>query len=631
MRLAAAVIALIAAAVLLAYGIPPVPTWFYVFAWYPTLVALDQGVVLLGGESLLARPRDLVLMLWWSAVIWFLFEALNFRLQDWYYVFLPASRLDRWLGITLSLATVVPAILLGERLLDHLGVWHDLRWRTVPLEPKHLPVVVWTGVGLLAATLVFPRFLYPLTWVAVWLIVEPLLYARDRERSLFADAARGSWGRIARLLAAGLVAGVLWETFNSVARGRWIYTVPFLEGLKIFEMPVVGFLGFPLFALEVWSLYHLLAATTSRRTLVASAAFVLLVLAGIDHWTVSSTVPRLADLPGVPNAVLYRVRDAGWTDVFGLARAPAAEIAYRANLSPVDARRVREAARLATLRGIGTAHAATLIAAGIGTVEELAAAAPDSVWRLARDGPRPTPAEVRVWVRAAQAVARASAPVRDSSDRRSRRTGPGARADDGGVNLLQIGRAELECRGPDPAVHLVRSPRAHDRSGDARPGERPGNRHGRNGRAVPPGNRLEGVAQGEVSAQARRVKLRAATPPVIGSERGDSGGSETLGEEARLHRAVREDARSVRRAPGDLPSRDIATDERERRLERIDVPDRLASRQEPDIKVRHAHGPHLAFFGEPNQGLPGVLDRRPGLVGPMKLIQIDPLHAEPAE
>ncbi|HZH80016.1 MAG TPA: hypothetical protein VFD68_01850, partial [Gemmatimonadales bacterium] len=131
MRLAAAVIVLIAAAVLLSYRIPPFPTWFYVFAWYPTLVILDQTVVLLGGESLLARPRDLVLMLWWSAVIWFVFEALNFRLQDWYYVFLPAGRLAHWIGITVSLATVVPAILLGERIMDRLGVWRDLRWHSV--------------------------------------------------------------------------------------------------------------------------------------------------------------------------------------------------------------------------------------------------------------------------------------------------------------------------------------------------------------------------------------------------------------------------------------------------------------------------------------------------------------------
>jgi len=94
-RLAAAAVVLIAAVLLLGYEIPPVPTWFYVLAWYPTLVILDEVVVVLGGESLLARPREPATMLWWSAVIWLVFEAINFRLLDWYYVFLPAGRLER--------------------------------------------------------------------------------------------------------------------------------------------------------------------------------------------------------------------------------------------------------------------------------------------------------------------------------------------------------------------------------------------------------------------------------------------------------------------------------------------------------------------------------------------------------
>ena len=403
-RLATAAVVLIAAVLLLGYEIPPVATWFYVLAWYPTVVILDEVVVLLGGESLLARPRELAVMLWWSAVIWLLFEAINFRLQDWYYVFLPADRLERWIGITVSLATVVPAVLLPERVLDRLGVWRDLRSRPFALEPKHLEIAGWVGWGLLAAVLAFPRYLYPLTWGAVWLIAEPLLYRRDPERSLFGDLARGSWGRIARLMAAGLFAGVLWESFNALARGRWIYTVPFLEDWKIFEMPLVGFLGFPFFALEVWSLYHLLVPHTTRRTLLASAAFVLLVLTGIDHWTVSSTTPALRDLPGVTNGVISRLRAGGWETVFRVALSPVAEIAYRANLSPDDARAAHEAARLVTLRGIGTAHAAALIGGGFASIEDLARADPDSVWKVVRGGrgARPTPAEVRVWVRAAR-------------------------------------------------------------------------------------------------------------------------------------------------------------------------------------------------------------------------------------
>jgi len=413
-RIVAAALVLVAAAVLRYYEIPPVPTWLYVFAWYPTLLILDQVVVLRGGESLLAEPRALATMLWWSAVIWFLFEAINVRLQDWYYVFLPANPVERWVGITLSLATVVPAVLLPERLLDRLGVWQRLQSRPIALRSRDLQAAFWLGWATLAATLAFPRYLHPLTWGAVWLIAEPVLYRTDPERSLFADIAAGRWGRIARLMAAGLFAGALWESFNATARAKWIYTVPFLEHMKIFEMPPIGFLGFAFFALEVWSLYHLLAPRTRPRTVLPSVAFAVLVLAGMDHWTVSSVTPGLADLPGISDAVRVRLQNAGWTDVFRLARAPAAELAYRARITPDEAQAARQAARLSTLRGIGARHAAALIAGGIATVEALAQADPDSVWRVAHHGTRPTPAEVRVWIRAAQREA--GGPVKHAPD-----------------------------------------------------------------------------------------------------------------------------------------------------------------------------------------------------------------------
>src|SRR2546423_10007479 len=112
-------------------------------------------------------------------------------------------------------------------------------------------------------------------------------------------------------MTAGLAAGALWETFNAMARGRWIYTVPFLEHWKIFEMPPAGFIGFPFFALEVWSLYHLLAPRTTRRVLLGTAAFAFLVLAGIDRWTVRSNPPQLARLPGVHNGLRERPQGAG--------------------------------------------------------------------------------------------------------------------------------------------------------------------------------------------------------------------------------------------------------------------------------------------------------------------------------
>src|SRR2546427_5624981 len=161
--LGAAVAALAAALVLLRLDVPPVPTWFYVFAWYPTLVILDALVVRLGGTSLLARPRELGGMLWWSAVIWFLFEALNFCLQDWYYVFLPDHRVERWLGITLSLATVVPAVLRPPRLPQYLGVGRRLSARPLRVESGGLRVSLAPRCAPPPLTLAFPTLLPPPT------------------------------------------------------------------------------------------------------------------------------------------------------------------------------------------------------------------------------------------------------------------------------------------------------------------------------------------------------------------------------------------------------------------------------------------------------------------------------------
>ena len=91
---------------LAALDVTPVAVWLYPLAWYPLLAALDAWVTHRGGESLLGRRRELGIMLFWSAVIWFGFEALNLRLANWYYVYVPASRWQRWVGAAVSLRAI---------------------------------------------------------------------------------------------------------------------------------------------------------------------------------------------------------------------------------------------------------------------------------------------------------------------------------------------------------------------------------------------------------------------------------------------------------------------------------------------------------------------------------------------
>jgi hypothetical protein len=49
-----------------------------------------------------------------------------------------------------------------------------------------------------------------------------------------------------------LICGGLWEFWNFWASAKWIYTVPWVGEVKLFEMPVLGFFGFPPFAEECY-------------------------------------------------------------------------------------------------------------------------------------------------------------------------------------------------------------------------------------------------------------------------------------------------------------------------------------------------------------------------------------------
>ena len=315
---------------------------------------------------------------------------------------------------------------------------------------------------MVALALSFPRTFFPLVWGAALLIADPIVLRRRPEASLFGDLATGFWGRIVRLMLAGLAVGLVWEFLNFWARGKWIYTVPWLEHTKLFEMPPLGFLGFPFFALEAWAVYHMVSGgrggrrgrggrTTERqggraadhgppspsiasyhlggetgsgdtakrqggnRVLVipAAALFAILVLVGMERWTISSVTPRLVDLPGMSPAAVSSLAAAGVASPFVLTRAHRDSLAGKTAISRDDAWHAVETARLVTLRGIGTVHATRLATLDIRTTCQLARRLPGTLWRAYHEAPRlrrdrlpgprrPTPAEVQVWIGAAR-------------------------------------------------------------------------------------------------------------------------------------------------------------------------------------------------------------------------------------
>jgi hypothetical protein len=191
--------------------------------------------------------------------------------------------------------------------------------------------------------------------------------------------------------------------------------VPFFEQLKLFEMPVPGFLGFPPFAVECFVLWQALVilgvavprygrrrrapALVQWGSATAAVLFCVLVSRGMDSRTVASLNPRLADL-GVNAEQLQ----AHGFDAFRLAQSQPAAVARIATVDERLATWWVERARLATARGIGAEGVNALAAVGITTLHGLAAANPE---RLASELERSTgravlPARVRVWVRGAR-------------------------------------------------------------------------------------------------------------------------------------------------------------------------------------------------------------------------------------
>ncbi len=153
--------------------------------------------------------------------------------------------------------------------------------------------------------MVVPKIAFPLIWLAFFFLLDPW-NARMGARSLISEWLRRDFRRTYCLLASGALCGFLWELWNYGAGSKWVYTVPFVGEVKLFEMPVLGFFGFPPFALECFAMTETFCIIKRKlkeqfpsqfHTLLnldlflLSVVFDLVVFVGIDRWTVRSWIP----------------------------------------------------------------------------------------------------------------------------------------------------------------------------------------------------------------------------------------------------------------------------------------------------------------------------------------------------
>jgi hypothetical protein len=191
---------------------------------------------------------------------WWLFEFFNRYLQNWHYLLnRPVGPVEYAVRASIHFSIVIPAVLSTAEL------WHRFPWpRALTRGPKmaftpgRQATALVCGLLMLAGVLLFPRYCFPLVWVGVWLVLDSLNYRRGAP-ALFRFLEQGDLRPFLELSLGSLTCGFFWEFWNYYALPKWVYTVPFVDFLHLFEMPALGYLGYLPFGLEVFSLYIFLA------------------------------------------------------------------------------------------------------------------------------------------------------------------------------------------------------------------------------------------------------------------------------------------------------------------------------------------------------------------------------------
>ena len=238
-----------------------VGTFFTPLVWTGYILLADALNLYWHGRSLMiSRRGEFLVMLPWSIVCWCVFEAYNLYLRNWTYIGLPENPLVRYVGYGWSFATIFPAVLETAELINPFLRKRDGEHQPPAFKLAGSFIVVSIAAGL--ACLIVPLLLdradaaraFGLVWVGFFLLLDPVNHAFGG-RSILAELRNKNYELILSLTAAGFVCGILWEFWNYWAAGKWVYSVPIpIAGPKLFEMPLLGYLGFIPFAYECWAM-----------------------------------------------------------------------------------------------------------------------------------------------------------------------------------------------------------------------------------------------------------------------------------------------------------------------------------------------------------------------------------------
>ncbi len=225
------------------------PLWLGYILFINGLTFFRSGSCLLTGRSVYFFVLFPV-----SACFWWFFEYLNRFVQNWYYLGIDGfNTVEYVFHASLSFSIVLPAVISTEEFLSSYSrLTEPLKTSFVIYCGKSrfikVGIVLVSSIGLFGIG-IWPDYLFPLLWLSPLIIILTIQKMMG-QATIFDDLSRGDWRSLWLPALAALCCGFFWELWNAKSFAHWVYSIPFVQKAHIFEMPILGYLGYLPFGLE---------------------------------------------------------------------------------------------------------------------------------------------------------------------------------------------------------------------------------------------------------------------------------------------------------------------------------------------------------------------------------------------
>ena len=226
-------------------ALPPLQSYTYPVVWWGLLSLVDVWNARHRGLSLW-QPRHLTLVTMpVSILFWVFFELLNLLAPQWRYRGAIRSVAGQVAFGAASFATVIPIMVESYWLV---GGEPCLPRQWMRLVQANRPALL----GMAAFVTLLPAF-NKIFWFNQGMWLAPAFTLLP---FLPMPVCTDTSSFLRRLAASGLLAGFVWEAINYRERTRWEYLI-LPRAPHLFEMPVLGYLGFIPFALSALAVHQL--------------------------------------------------------------------------------------------------------------------------------------------------------------------------------------------------------------------------------------------------------------------------------------------------------------------------------------------------------------------------------------